>query len=108
MAVNRKVRHICGMSTEDPHFRLRVPQEVHRRIREAAAANNRSMNAEIIDRLQRTIAQDTAEGKFDPSYLEKVLREQREAQAKELQDMERRLLDQLEKTLMQSIAPKED
>ncbi|RYE60940.1 MAG: Arc family DNA-binding protein [Hyphomicrobiales bacterium] len=44
------------MSADDPHFRLRVPAELRDRIRDAAEANKRSMNAEIVARLEQTFA----------------------------------------------------
>lgn len=50
--VNGNVRHQCVMSRDDPHFRLRVPTELKTRIEAAAAENNRSMNAEIVARLE--------------------------------------------------------
>lgn len=40
------------MKSEDPHFRLRVPGELKARVETAAKANNRSMNAEIVARLE--------------------------------------------------------
>lgn len=40
------------MKSEDPHFRLRVPGGLKDEIEAAAKANNRSMNAEIIARLE--------------------------------------------------------
>ncbi|ASY68865.1 Arc family DNA-binding protein [Sinorhizobium fredii] len=44
------------MAREDLHFRLRIPEGLKDRIEEAAAANNRSMTAEIIDRLETSFA----------------------------------------------------
>ena len=91
---------------------LRFPPGLMTRIKEAAAANNRSMNAEIIDRLQRTVSEDEAQGKFEPEYLERLFREHQEAQERaiqeqkaELERMEKRILEQLEKALMDSIRP---
>lgn len=37
---------------DDLHFRLRIPEGLKSRIEEAAADNNRSMTAEIIERLE--------------------------------------------------------
>jgi hypothetical protein len=42
------------MSREDPQFKLRLPAELKTRIDEMAAANHRSINAEIIARLEST------------------------------------------------------
>lgn len=38
----------------DPQFKLRMTPELHGKISEAARANNRSMNAEILDRLEKS------------------------------------------------------
>lgn len=40
------------MAKDDPHFRLRIPAELKAEIEASAAANNRSINAEIVSRLQ--------------------------------------------------------
>ena len=40
------------MSRDDPHFRLRIPEDMRDRLKDEAERNNRSMNAEIIARLQ--------------------------------------------------------
>lgn len=96
---------------------LRFPPGLMSRIKEAAAANNRSMNAEIIDRLQRTVSEDEAEGKFEPEYLERLFLEhqaaQQAAQARALQEqkaaleqMEKRILQQMEKALLGPITRK--
>lgn len=39
------------MSREDPQLRIRLPIELKERIEDAAKSNNRSMNAEIVKRL---------------------------------------------------------
>ncbi|TCN30306.1 Arc family DNA-binding protein [Sinorhizobium americanum] len=44
------------MAREDLHFRLRIPEGLKNRIEDAAAENNRSMTAEIIDRLETSFA----------------------------------------------------
>lgn len=44
------------VSRDAAHFRLRIPEGLREEIREAAEANNRSMNAEIIARLSGTQA----------------------------------------------------
>ena len=51
LAVKRLVRHICGMTREDPILRLRIPEELRAKLKAVAQANRRSMNAEIVDRL---------------------------------------------------------
>ena len=40
------------MSREDPHFRLRIPSSLRDRIAEGARVNKRSINAEIVARLE--------------------------------------------------------
>lgn len=42
------------MARDDLHFRLRIPDTLKERIEAAAAANNRSMTAEIVSRLERS------------------------------------------------------
>ena len=42
------------MSRDDLHFRLRIPEALKERIEAAALANNRSMTAEIIIRLEKS------------------------------------------------------
>ncbi|MEY9098862.1 hypothetical protein ABIA24_001771 [Sinorhizobium fredii] len=51
------------MAREDLHFRLRISEGLKNRIEEAAAENNRSMTAEIIDRLETSFAPVPAEMK---------------------------------------------
>jgi hypothetical protein len=50
--VNDLFDHRCGMSREDPHFRLRFPEALRHKVEEAAQANKRSMTAEILARLE--------------------------------------------------------
>lgn len=54
----------------DPQFKLRLPLELKERIEKAAVTNNRSMNAEIVDRLEQS---------FDIEAAERNLREERAA-----------------------------
>jgi hypothetical protein len=49
------------MTREDLHFRLRIPEELKARIENAARLNNRSMTAEIVERLQWTFGPADAE-----------------------------------------------
>jgi plasmid stability protein len=46
------------MAREDPHFRLRLPEELRERIRVCAEQNHRSMTAEIVERLETTFDVD--------------------------------------------------
>ncbi|MDC7704053.1 Arc family DNA-binding protein [Vogesella sp. LYT22W] len=43
------------MSREDPQMKLRLPLDLKQQIEEVAKANNRSMNAEIVARLQASL-----------------------------------------------------
>ena len=40
------------MAREDPHFRLRIPQDLKAKVEEAAHESRRSITAEIVSRLQ--------------------------------------------------------
>lgn len=42
------------MAREDPHFRLRIPEDLKLRVERAAHTNRRSINAEIIARLEQS------------------------------------------------------
>jgi hypothetical protein len=44
----------AGMTRQDPQLKLRMPPELKAKIEEAAKANNRSMNSELVERLQRS------------------------------------------------------
>lgn len=54
LRVKRSLWHRCGMARDDLHFRLRIPETLKDLIEKAAAANNRSMTAEIVSRLDRS------------------------------------------------------
>ncbi len=68
------------MAREDLHFRLRIPEDLKARVEDAASANERSMTAEIIARLQWTFGPSDAE--FD-ELLEKIA--ERDARIRELE-----------------------
>ena len=55
------------MAADDPHFRLRIPVELRDLLRDAAAKNSRSINAEILHRLAMS---------FPDPDLDKLAREQ--------------------------------
>lgn len=50
------------MAREDPHFRLRLPETLHDRIRVAAALNRRSINAEVVARLEEAYSAEPLPG----------------------------------------------
>lgn len=49
------MRHKCVMARDDPHFRLRIPDQLKKQIESAAAEHSRSINAEIIRRLENSL-----------------------------------------------------
>lgn len=53
------------MAADDPHFRLRVSADLKAKVEEAARANNRSMNAEIVARLERSFLDAGESGQHD-------------------------------------------
>lgn len=53
----------------DPQFKLRMTADLKAKIEDAAAKNNRSMNAEIVHRLERSFVTDDYAG-FDSEMLE--------------------------------------
>ena len=53
------------MAREDPHFRLRLPEELHDRVRIAAAINRRSITAEVVARLQDSFAHSNSPPEVD-------------------------------------------
>lgn len=50
------VHHHSHMSRTDPQMKIRLPDNLKATVEESAKANNRSMNAEIISRLERSYA----------------------------------------------------
>ncbi|WP_410707008.1 Arc family DNA-binding protein [Citrobacter braakii] len=49
------------MSREDPQLRIRLPVELKEKIEFSSKSNNRSMNAEIVQRLERTYLDELPE-----------------------------------------------
>lgn len=49
------------MSREDPQLRIRLPIELKEKIEDSAKANNRSMNAEIVQRLDGSFLTEVPE-----------------------------------------------
>lgn len=60
------------MSREDPILRVRVPEELRVRLKALASENHRSMNAEIVDRLELSLA-DKRDQRAPDLALEKRL-----------------------------------
>ena len=63
------------MAREDAHFRLRLPEDLHDRLRVVAAVNRRSITAEVVARLVDSFAREDILG-ADASLadLRKVMR----------------------------------
>ncbi|GJE46184.1 Arc family DNA-binding protein [Methylobacterium soli] len=55
IAVKTTVVHTGGMTRADPQMKIRLPDDLRDRIAELAKANGRSMNAEIVARLQSSV-----------------------------------------------------
>lgn len=60
IAVKLKVRHWCVMARDDPHFRLRLPAELKKRIEVAANRANRSINSEIVSALEEAYPEEAS------------------------------------------------
>ncbi len=71
-----------------PKFVLRFPQGMREQIREIAANNHRSMTAEIITRLEKTLLSDGLLSGQSPSVQEPLT----EAYVKELSSVEQQLV----------------
>lgn len=52
IAVKTTVVHDHAMSREDPQFKLRMPQELRHQAEQAAKAAGRSLNAELVARIE--------------------------------------------------------
>jgi hypothetical protein len=70
---------------------VRFPEGMRDRIRDAAKANNRSMNAEIVARLEASFEIDVAEYRADTKRLEAMV-----AQNEKLMAQVQKLLDKLD------------
>lgn len=68
IAVKPTVGHVRGMSRDDPLMRIRLPDELKAKVKDLADENHRSMNAEIVARLERTIAEDDPRGGMRPGF----------------------------------------
>ena len=61
------------MTREDPQLKLRLPEEMRDRIATAAKQNNRSMNAEILARLEVSLATEEGFSRNERLFLEGAL-----------------------------------
>lgn len=63
---------LCILSTmarDDAQVNFRIPHELNERLKAAALGNNRSVTAELVNRLQRTLDEDQARGTATPEAL---------------------------------------
>ncbi|ENU24157.1 hypothetical protein F993_01473 [Acinetobacter proteolyticus] len=63
------------MSREDPQLKVRLPQELKDQITESARLYNRSMNAEIVARLQMSFEQPEGEATLGSRMLSNAVGE---------------------------------
>ncbi|WP_306915106.1 Arc family DNA-binding protein [Rhizobium mesoamericanum] len=49
------------MSRGDPHFRLRIPEDLKREIETAARANSRTITSEVVFRLEQSFGRSGAD-----------------------------------------------
>lgn len=63
------------MSREDPQIKLRLPSELKAQIAASAEEHGRSMNADIVARLQESFADDTAVDRDEVAALVKQVTE---------------------------------
>lgn len=68
----------------DPQFKLRLTPELKAGIETAAASNNRSMNAEIVARLEASLLKDDPSGLADAASLVADLRDRLSARLTEM------------------------
>jgi len=65
LAVKPTVDHNRAMSREDPPLRIRLPEELKATIQARAGENRRSMNAEIVRRLEWSLEAEEGQGSKD-------------------------------------------
>ncbi|MBO1360620.1 Arc family DNA-binding protein [Acetobacter sacchari] len=51
---------VCSMARDDPMMRFRAPEQLKHLIEQSSASNGRTMNAEIVHRLERSFAQEVS------------------------------------------------
>ena len=57
---------LSAMARDDAQVNFRIPHELNERLKAAAAGNNRSVTAELVTRLQRTLDDDQARAAMAP------------------------------------------
>ena len=80
VATGRNFGEACRIATESHRFVLRLPLDLHGRLTEVATRYRRSLNAEIVARLEHSVGgipQDDVESKLEPKlfpFLETTFR----------------------------------
>lgn len=62
--------HFRAMSSEPLFFRLRLPEDLKAQIESSAKANGRSMNAEVLSRLERSFDLDDGLTELDAGFTD--------------------------------------
>ena len=81
------------MSREDPQLKIRLPLELKEKITESAAEYGRSINSEVVTRLEESFEKDDA-AEFDKGFVLQVIESQQD-QINQLQNMIQDLMTQL-------------
>lgn len=63
------------MSREDPQLKIRLPLELKEKITESAAEYGRSINSEVVTRLEESFEKDDA-AEFDKEFVLQVIQNQ--------------------------------
>lgn len=63
------------MSREDPQLKIRLPLELKEKITESAAEYGRSINSEVVTRLEESFEKDDA-AEFDKGFVLQVIKNQ--------------------------------
>lgn len=64
------VHHNCYMTREDPQMKLRLPVELKDRLTALAEENGRSLNAEVVKRLEESLEQGAKEAPVDDRTMD--------------------------------------
>lgn len=73
IAVKTTVVHDHAMSREDPQFKLRMPQELRQQAEQAAKAAGRSLNAELVTRIESSFLSSSTPEVLIPAKRAKEL-----------------------------------
>ena len=76
-----------------PQYNLRWPEELRQKVAQSAKEHNRSMNADIVARLEQSFEKDDA-AEFDKGFVLQVIESQQD-QINQLQKMIQDLMNQL-------------